>query len=84
MSIRKNILVVLFLSLLSLSINSCGGESTVKYKAPTFQNAEELTKLRAREKEALTTYKLLDAGKGIYQIPIDSAFNLLLETNLIK
>lgn len=72
-------MILVSLALLSLSILSCGGESTVIYKAPTVQIAEDLSRLRAREKDALTTYKLLDAQKGIYQIPIDSAIKLLLE-----
>ena len=67
------------LAILSVSILSCGGESTVIYKAPTVLIAEDLTKLRASEKEALTKYKLLNAEKGIYQIPIDSAIKILLE-----
>lgn len=79
MSIRKHILILLSLTLLSLSILSCGGESTFIYKAPTIQYAEDLARLRTREKEGLTSYKLLDAEKGIYQIPIDSAMKILMD-----
>ncbi len=35
-----------------------------------------LRDLRAREDEALTTYKLLDPKAGIYRIPIDQAMQL--------
>lgn len=35
-----------------------------------------LRDLRAREDEALTTYKLLDPKAGVYRIPIDRAMQL--------
>ena len=73
----KNILILVSLILLSLSILSCGGESTVIYNTPTALVAEDLARLRAKEKDGLTLYKLLDAEKGTYQIPIDSAMVIL-------
>lgn len=39
----------------------------------------QLRDLRAREAEALTTYKLLDPQKQIYRIPIDRAMQVLAE-----
>ncbi len=80
----KNIFALISLILLSLFFISCGGESTVIYMAPTIQNSEELTKLRTREKTALTSYKLIDAEQGIYQIPVDSAIKILLDTKFYK
>ena len=44
----------------------------------------QLRDLRAHEEEVLTTYKLLDADKGIYRIPIDRAMQLLAEENFNK
>ena len=36
-----------------------------------------LQELRAHEDEALNKYRIIDLGKGIYQIPIDSAMALV-------
>ena len=41
------------------------------------QNSPALQEVRQRDEEILTTYKLLDADKGIYRIPIDRAMQLL-------
>jgi hypothetical protein len=38
-----------------------------------------LRDLRAQEEEVLTTYRLLDASKGIYQIPVERAMKLLAD-----
>ncbi len=35
--------------------------------------------LRAREDEVLNSYKVVDAAKGIYQIPIDRAMQLVAD-----
>jgi len=67
---------IIFIAL-AFTVMSCDGESTVKYNGPTVQTAEELAKLKSREKEELTTYKLLDAENGIYRIPIDSAMAIM-------
>ncbi|MFC1565100.1 hypothetical protein ACFL6G_09205 [candidate division KSB1 bacterium] len=45
---------------------------------------ENLRILREREEKALNTYKLLDAEKGIYQIPIDRAIELTVEESKDK
>ena len=37
--------------------------------------------IRAKEEEALNSYKLLDPQRGIYQIPIDRAMQLVAEEN---
>ncbi len=39
----------------------------------------DLREIRSLETETLTNYKLLDKEKGIYQIPIDRAMQLLAE-----
>ncbi len=90
MSIKNKISALVLLVLLTMIILSCGGESTVIYMAPTVQISKnlkhqfDLKQLRAREKEALTSYKLLDSGKGIYQIPIDSAMKILTSIRVSK
>ena len=38
-----------------------------------------LRDLRAHEDEVLHTYKVIDAAKGIYQIPIDRALQLMAD-----
>ena len=40
-----------------------------------------LRELRSTEEETLTSYKVLNAEKGIYQIPVDRAMQLLAEEN---
>lgn len=35
--------------------------------------------LRAREDEILNSYKIIDAAKGVYQIPIDRAMQLVAD-----
>jgi len=39
-----------------------------------------LRELRAREMEVLNSYKLLDAQKGVYQIPISRAIELMADS----
>lgn len=39
----------------------------------------QLRDLRGREMEALNSYKLLDAEKGTYQIPIEKAMTIIAE-----
>ena len=46
--------------------------------------SQELRELRAQEEEILTTYKVLDAEKGIYRIPIDRAMKVLSEESFQK
>ncbi|GMV42725.1 MAG: hypothetical protein AMXMBFR64_44410 [Myxococcales bacterium] len=46
--------------------------------------SQQLKELRAREKAALTGYELLDAEKGLYQIPVAQAMSrLVAEPQLI-
>lgn len=44
----------------------------------------DLRALKARENETLYSYKVLDAEKGIYQIPIDRAMKLLSEESFTR
>jgi hypothetical protein len=37
----------------------------------------KLRELRSQEDEALTSYKIIDSDKGIYQIPIEQAMKIL-------
>ena len=53
-------------------------ESAV-YDSVLSKESKELAELRAYEQETLNNYKLLDAEKGIYQIPVQRAMQLLTE-----
>jgi len=49
------------------------------YDSVLSQESKELVELRTMELETLNNYKLLDVEKGIYQIPIKRAMQLLTE-----
>lgn len=51
-------------------------EATVEEQVLT-QSNEALQTLREQEAEMLNNYKLIDSEKGIYQIPIDRAMDIL-------
>jgi len=52
------------------------------YDSVLSHESKELVELRTKEFETLNNYKLLDAEKGVYQIPIKRAMQLLTEDNL--
>lgn len=39
----------------------------------------ELEDIRARDKELLTTFGVVDSDNGVYRVPVDSAITLILE-----
>ena len=49
------------------------------YEAVLKPESAELRELRAREIEELTAYRVVDVDKGIYQIPINRAMDLLAD-----
>ena len=51
------------------------------YDSVLSQESKELVELRTLEFETLKNYKLLDAEKGIYRIPIKRAMQLLTVEN---
>lgn len=51
----------------------------IVYKTVLSQTSQELIELRKVEFERLNQYKIIDAQKGIYQIPIDRAMQLISE-----
>lgn len=53
-------------------------ESEITVKAAYFET-EDLNILRAKENETLSQYKLLDPQKGIAQIPIEKAMELVVD-----
>ena len=54
-------------------------KESMVYDSVLSQESKELVELRTIEFETLNNYKLLDAEKGVYQIPIKRAMQLLTE-----
>ncbi len=54
-------------------------KESVNYDSVLSKESKELSELRSFEFETLNNYKLLDAEKGVYQIPIKRAMQLLIE-----
>ena len=51
----------------------------IVYESVLKPESAALRELRAREDEFLNSYKVLDKDKGIYQIPIDRAMQLVAD-----
>jgi hypothetical protein len=43
-----------------------------------------LEELQAKENQVLTSYALIDSTRGIYQIPIDRAMEVLVQEQRLK
>lgn len=56
-------------------------KESVVYDSILSKESKELTELRKHELETLNNYKIFDAKKGTYQIPIKRAMQLLTEEN---
>ena len=54
-------------------------EAEVFYEAQLKPESTMLKEVREEENEKITTYKLIDAEKGVYRIPIERAMHLLVE-----
>ena len=54
-------------------------ETNAVYETQLKPESVTLKELRAEEDKILTTYKLIDAEKGVYRIPIERAMHLLVE-----
>lgn len=78
MSFVLGIIVTVIIVIFLLDYFKAVRDDTV-YRVVLQPESAVLRDLRARENEELTTYKLLDAEKGIYRIPIERAKKLLAE-----
>ncbi len=81
MVVLITVLVVAFLAISLLVLDQYFHyvtEQTI-YKEQLEPQSAALRELRAREAETLNSYKLLDSAKGVYQIPIDRAMELMAE-----
>lgn len=72
------IVLIVIMVLVLIDIFKLQKENEV-YNSVLSQQSKDLVELIAMEKETLNSYKLLDAKKGIYQIPIKRAMQLLAE-----
>jgi len=54
------------------------------YNAQLKPDSASLKALNAREAEQLNTYAVLDSKKGVYQIPIERAMEILSEESFIS
>lgn len=57
-------------------------KESVVYDSVLSQESKELVELRSSQIETLNNYKIVDAEKGLYQIPIKRAMQLLAEENI--
>ena len=73
-----SIIVFVFILVL-LSDYFIATESEITYETQLQPVSVMLKEILAEEEEILTTYKILDAEKGVYRIPIDQAIKLLSE-----
>jgi hypothetical protein len=72
------IVVVVALVIFMLDYFTATREELV-YESVLKPESTALRELRAREEEELNSYAVLDAGKGIYRIPVERAMELMAE-----
>lgn len=68
------VLVVILVFLMDYFIDT---KEQMVYEAQLQPESVDLNTLISADKEILTNYRILDADRGIYQIPIDRAMELL-------
>lgn len=72
------IVIIIFIVILVFLINYfVQSKEEIVYEKQLKPESVELKDLITAEKEKLSTYKILDPAKGIYQIPIERAMELL-------
>jgi hypothetical protein len=68
------LLVVILIFLMDYFVDA---KEQMVYEVQLQPESVELQSLETADKEALSTYKILDAEQGIYRIPIERAMELL-------
>ena len=68
------ILVVILVFLMDYFVDA---KEQMVYEVQLQPESVDLQSLEAADKEELSTYKILDAERGIYRIPIEQAMELL-------
>ena len=71
-----SLLIVMLVFLIDYFVDS---KEQMIYEAQLQPDSDELKSLLASERKELTSFKILDTERGIYQIPIDRAMDLLVK-----
>jgi len=77
-------IIILTLILILLYNYFLSEKEEIVYETQLKPESVLIRDIRASEEETLTSYKLLDVQRGIYQIPIDRAMQLIAEENFHK
>ena len=77
--IASFLIVVLIVLLVFLNDYFLGVKEEIVYQTQLKPESSQLKNLRVAELKTLTSYKILDADKGIYQIPIEQAIKQLAD-----
>ena len=80
-TIIRRMFSFLMLLILGLVFYGCGGAGQQPQQVTNSEGYEKLKALRAHEDSLMNHYKLLDAQKGIYRIPVDRALVLVAGEN---
>ena len=73
------LIIILVAILIVLNDFFVSEKEKVVYETLLKPESNELLDLKAKELDVLNSYKTLDAERGIYQIPIERAMQLLAE-----
>ncbi len=81
MIVWVTIIIVVFLAVSLLVLDQYFGLVTDEtiYDKQLAPQSVALRDLRAREDETLNSYKVIDSAKGVYQVPIERAMELVAE-----
>jgi hypothetical protein len=71
-----SLLIVILVFLIDYFVDS---KEQMIYEAHLQPDSGDLKSLLASERKELTSFKILDTERGIYQIPIDRAMDLLVK-----
>jgi hypothetical protein len=72
-------IIVLVIIVIFLMNYFMGYKEEIVYEKQLKPESVDLKTLKMQEMEVLSTYKILDPEKGVYQIPVERAMELLVE-----
>lgn len=75
----KSLRVLLFMTSVLLLGSACNKPAVTTDAATADSTRISYQELYTQEQEYLTTYKLLDAEKGVYQIPVERAMQIIAQ-----
>jgi hypothetical protein len=73
------VIVVLIVIIVAINEFFLSSKEQMVYDAVLSKESAELRDIVAKDAEILNNYKVLDADKGIYQIPIDRAMQVMAD-----